>query len=43
MAKSAGEVADIVEEFSLLLHHDSITGTAVEQCDDDYFSRIALL
>lgn len=33
-------IADISENFALLLHHDAITGTAVEKCDDDYFNRI---
>lgn len=35
-----GDIFSISEDFGILLHHDSITGTSKEAVDRDYFDRI---
>lgn len=34
------DVIDLSEDVAIFMHHDAITGTSVEHCDDDYLARI---
>ena len=42
-AATLGNLADMAEDFGILLHHDSITGTAKIHVDEDYVTRFASL
>lgn len=39
-SKLTNDVIEIAEDFSLMLHHDTITGTSVEAVDKDFFNRL---
>ncbi len=41
--KLTADVIEMAEDFGLLLHHDTITGTSVEAVDEDFLARLTSL